>query len=74
VQLMWRAHRPLSIQSYPFNLNACGAAVNSVNSDNRLAAACGRPACGRMRPFVVLRTALSSLVVERDMMECHHIM
>jgi hypothetical protein len=34
----------ISIQSHPFNLNACGAAVKSVNSDNRLAAACGRAA------------------------------
>jgi hypothetical protein len=31
----------ISIQSYPFKLNACRAAVNSGNSDNRLADACG---------------------------------
>jgi hypothetical protein len=38
----------ISIQSYPFNLKACGAAVNTINSDNRLANACGHAAmrCG----------------------------
>ncbi len=43
---------PLSIQSYPFNLNACGAAMNSVNSDNILADACGRAA---VRPHAAVR-------------------
>jgi hypothetical protein len=46
-QLVWRARTPLSIQSYPFNLNACGAAVTSVNSDNKLDDACGREAVRR---------------------------
>jgi hypothetical protein len=46
---VWRARTPLSIQSYPFNLNACGAAVNSVNSDNILANACGRAAVRRVK-------------------------
>jgi hypothetical protein len=30
----------ISIQSYPFNLNACSAAVNYIKSDNILAKAC----------------------------------
>jgi hypothetical protein len=45
----------ISTQSYPFNLKVCGAAMNSVNSDNKLADACVRA----VRPCVVLRTALS---------------
>jgi hypothetical protein len=39
----------ISIQSYPFNLNACGAALNAVNSENIiLADACVRASvrCG----------------------------
>jgi hypothetical protein len=46
------SYAPISIQSYPFNLNACGAAVNYVNSDNRLAGACGRAA---VRPHAAVR-------------------
>jgi hypothetical protein len=38
----------ISIQSYPLNLDACGAAVRRVSSDNKLADACGRASvrCG----------------------------
>jgi hypothetical protein len=50
----------ISIQSYPFNLNACGAAVNSVNSDNRLADACGRASVRCVRASSV-RAALKKL-------------
>jgi hypothetical protein len=39
-------------QSYPFNLDACGAAVNSVNSDKIFADACGRAA---VRPHAAVR-------------------